>query len=864
MGQVLTRAPGELPAGLVTFVFTDIEGSTLLLRELGPRFPAVLERHRTLLRTCVAEHGGHEVSCDGDSFVAAFADPRAAVTATAAAQDAILDEPWPDDHNVRIRAGIHTGLASPTGGDYVALALHQAARVVAAANGGQVLVTAATVAALGDALGGGLLALGRYRVRDFDEPVELFAVRSDEPPRLRPADRHNLLPPATSLVGRTTELDVLRERAVPGQIVTVVGPGGVGKTRLAVEHGLEAVGRWPAGCWFVDLAVVSDAALVPNAIASAIAPHARPDLDPLEAVLGFLDGRGALLIIDNAEHVRAACAMFARALIATAPSSALLVTSRERLGLAGEVLLRLGPLPVASGEGAPAVALFDDRVRQLDPHGPPLDRGDVTRLCTRLDGLPLAIEMAAARATILTPREILASLDHQTARLRSVDPTVGDRHRSLDRLLRWSDDLLGDDERLLFHRLCVFSGTFAPGAVAAALDGVVEVDAVSELLFLLVNKSLVSAERGAGATRYRLLETVRSYARTRLSDAELMATATRLGEWYLQRVGPGLPLDRIWMGAMADELDNLRGVITVLAEAAPTDAQRLAWSVGQYHDLTQDYRAGIDEASGHVRLLTSPTPERVGLLCRLADLKLRVGDLDGAAADLDVAARLRDQVGYAPWDDVGVERSRGDLALRRGDDLGAARIADEMLRRPLTPFGTGRMWNLRGIACASAGDLAGSAEAFTREVESWSEIGREAMLGSAHGNLAEALLRKGDLAGAARNQLRCLDLAMQFGQPAMIAFSAMMAARLAATTGEWRAAARLQIGAEEELERWGQVLYPTDRAAADELLQTALRNDPLAAAGASGRGIDDVIAIARDVLRSTIDEGEGEHRVDAR
>jgi tetratricopeptide (TPR) repeat protein len=250
-------------------------------------------------------------------------------------------------------------------------------------------------------------------------------------------------------------------------------------------------------------------------------------------------------------------------------------------------------------------------------------------------------------------------------------------------------------------------------------------------------------------------------------------------------------------------------------------AQQLAWSVGQYHDLLQSYRHGIEEVARLVAQLDTPTPSRVGLLTLLADLRLRVGEIDLAASALADARTMQHDVGPPPWDEVAVERTEGELALRSGDHEGAARLAEKVLKRPLPDRGQGRMWNLLGIARFAGGDHAGAAAAFEFELAAWQRLGLEALQVSAHGNIAESLLTFGDRAGAAHHQRQCLQLALRYGQPLMAAYSLMVAARLAADDAVWATAVRLQIAADEQLALIGSVMYAADRRAADAVLSEA-------------------------------------------
>jgi predicted ATPase/class 3 adenylate cyclase/tetratricopeptide (TPR) repeat protein len=818
-----------LPSGTVTFVFTDIEGSTRLIRDLGDAYADTLDRHREILREAWLRNGGHEIDTEGDAFFVVFDAAAEAIVACAEGQRALAAEAWPSGAPVRVRMGVHTGVAIPHGRDYVAFAVHQAARVVNTGHGGQIVVSA-------DAANGvqlppplSLRSLGRFRVRDFDDPIELWQVHGDGLeetfPALRvlPADRHNLATPLTSILGRDVELDHLAQMTRSSKAVTLVGPGGVGKTRLAVEHGLRSLAGWPDGVWFVDLAVLGDGGLVPAAIASSLGVRTRPDSDALADVVSHLAGKQALLILDNVEHVRDATTRVVATILEDSPGVGILCTSREPLGWRAETVLRLDPLPWdgpvdAHGTPQPAVQLFVERAAAAGETR--IDNpAAVEKLCQRLDGLPLAIEMAAARAGVLTPDEILLGLDDAARSFVSRDPTLTERHRSLDDLLAWSDRLLSDAERSTLRRLAVFVAAFGYETAAAAVaTGSLDSDMIPDLVWSLANKSLLNVDAAAGGTRFRFPETVRTFARRHDPAGDISTAARRLGTWYLERLGPTCALDRAWMARMGEEVDNLRGLISLVASDDPSIAQRIAWSLGQYHDLLQSYHPGIEEVARYVAQLDTPTRSRVGLLTLLADLRLRVGDIALASEALADAQALQRDVGSPPWDEVAVERTEGELALRSGNHERAARLAEKVLQRSLPDRGQGRMWNLLGIARAHGGDYAGAAAAFEFELGAWQRLGLEALQVSAHGNIAESLLIFGDRSGAARHQRQCLQLALRYGQPLMTVYSLMVAARLAADDALWATAVRLQTAADEQLALIGTVMYAPDRQAADAVL----------------------------------------------
>jgi predicted ATPase/class 3 adenylate cyclase len=832
----------ELPAGVVSFVFTDIEGSTRLLRELGDRYGELIDIHHALMRAAWVAHGGHELNTEGDAFVVVFAEASDAVAAAVDAQRALAAAAWPTATPVRARIGIHTGYARPRGPTYLALALHQAARVVDAAHGGQVLVSGETAArATALPAGARLDRLGRFRVRDFDDPPELFRVvgagmaQRDTAPRVRPAEGHNIVRPSTSFEDREDDRAALVDLARPGSATTIVGSGGAGKTRLAVETALGLAGAWDDGAWFVDLAPLSSGQLVPQAIAEAVGAKSDPGVDPWIDALEHLRERRALVVLDNCEHLtESACARVAE-LLEVCPRVGVLATSRIPLGLRAEHVHRLDPLPCGDAD-SPAVRLFRDRAAAHEPG----DDASVVQLCAELDGLPLAIELAAARTTALAPKDILDRLRSSPSVLQSRDQSLPERQRTLGRLLDWSYDLLVPEARTVLRRLSVFAGSFdlETAELVCAGDGLAHAE-VAELVWTLIDSSLVSAEAAAGASRYRLLQTVRAYAAQRIGAGEHAATLSRLADHYLDRLGPPQATGRRWVGAVAPELDNLRHVIAELPDDAT--AQALAWSVGRYHDVTDAFRTGIEELTGWTQWLPSPGPNRVALLTLLADLHLRVGDLGRADALVDEAAELRATTGPAPWDTSGVARTRGELALRCGDAAAAAAEARRALTESHSDRARARLQNLLGIALGTLGDVQGAAEAFEEELAAASAAGMETFLATTHGNLAEALLQLGDEAAAAGHQAIALDLSRAYGQSVGIAFSMMIAARLSAVRGQARHAVVLQSSADEVLTGASYALYDEDaeiRAALMEAARAQLGETEFNRAVAKGRGLD--------------------------
>lgn len=848
-----------LPSGIVTFVFTDVESSTRMMRRVGDPYAELSERHMAIMRESWQEHHGAEIGTAGDSVFVAFDDPNEAVKACADAQDRLDTEPWPDDCIFRVRMGIHSGLAVPRDDNYAALAVNQAARVMSAAHGGQVLISEQTAALLTTVA---LAPVGRYRVRDFDDPVHLYTLPGHEDfPAVRalPADGHNLVQQPTRLFGRDRDVADVAGRLEAGRMVTLTGPGGVGKTRLAVQVGSDVAAQWPDGVWMVDLAPVHEPALIGAAAAEAVGAPGRSG-DRWADLVDHLLTRRALLVFDNCEHLRDACARAIDELLVLCPMCGVMATSREPLAIAREIVHRVPPLPES-----PALQLLIDRATAAGTVLA-LDAGTVstlTRICDRLDGLPLAIELAAARLSMMRPDDVLDGLDDRFRLLRSRNEVLPERQRTMQGLLEWSERLLSPAEQACLRRLAVFGANFTiPAATVAAGFGAVDEYDVPELVWSLVDKSLVVADIAANETRYHLLESVREYAFRRLDEmGETAETAGRVAGWFGERVGPAQRHSGDWVSEVTVDVDNLRSLIPLLESSAPERAHELAYVIARYSDSVQAYYAGVEELTRHIDQAPTPTPARISLFTTLGDLNLRVGRVDAAARALAAAEALREQVGSVPeWDDVAIERTRGELAIRRGDNEAAIAAAHEVLATPISLWGRARMYSQLGIALLGAWNLDGAWDAFLKEYEAYTDLGGPVNAASSAGNLAEVALRRGDERAAAHYQRIALDLALQLGTPLMLGFSLIVAARIVAARGDWATAATLHRQADLILESTGLILYEDDQRLSDEMLKQAreaLGPDGYAAAVASAEPLDvpAAAALADDVL-SAAEAGE--------
>jgi predicted ATPase/class 3 adenylate cyclase/tetratricopeptide (TPR) repeat protein len=865
----MVTTPG-LPSGIVTFVFTDIEGSTRLVHRLADVYVEVLERHRQILREAWSAYGGYELSAEGDAFFVAFERADNAVRACIAGQRGLLEEAWPEHRRVLVRMGIHTGLATPHGGDYVALAVHQAARIVAAGHGGQILVSEQTAERVEDADGLGLRSLGRYRFRDFDQPEQVFGVFGDglpaEHPAIRavPADGHNLVRQPNPTIGRDELVSRAAEEIRPHRLVTLVGPGGVGKSRVAGDIGVRIAADWLDGVWRVDLAAVNESGLA-AAIAEGVGAAVRPGSDRWSDLVEHLSRSRAVILLDNCEHLVTACHQMIGSLFDCCEGIGVLATSREPIRAPGELVWPVPPLPlpqsgrptVAEALDSPAVQLFVERGAAARPGFALDDRNTeaVISICRHLDGLPLSLELAAANLAVQSPAEIVAGLQDRFRLLRSRDRSPGDRHHTMEGVLEWSYRLLTDAEQVAFRRVSIFGTSFSlVTANAAVAPNGRPVGDVPQLVWSLVDRSLVAAELAADDTRYHLLETVRTYGRDRMAEAhETETVAVGLAEHLLAGTGPWHPADPSWLGEVGVELGNLRALVPLLAVDHQPLAQQIACAIGRYHDATHSFRAGIEELTGYADSLVAPSSVRVSMLATLADLHLRTGDTATAVRLVEDAEALQQVHGLPEWDDVGVDRTRGEVARRSGDLPGAVAIARKALERELSDRGQSRMYNLWGTSAAAMGDFTTAQKALTQELELNRRVGYEPYVASALGNLAEVALRLGDIETAAENQRACLELAAARGSLPIVAYSLIAAARVAGSRRDWVPAARLHGKGEAVLAEIGLVLYDDDRKESDLLLQEAveaLGQEAFDAALEEGNGLDmpDAIRLADSVL----------------
>lgn len=627
--------PALLPSGTVTFLFTDIEGSTKLAQAYPDVLPALLARHHAILQRAIESHNGYVFQIIGDAFHAAFNTPRDALDAALDAQRMLQIEPW-SPTAVKVRIGINTGAAQAGAVEQVAggymgyLTLTRVERVMALAHGGQILLSNATAELLRDELPPGvtLRDMQERHLKGFASPERVWQVDAPDLPREFPplvsgnTIPHNLPQQLTSFVGRERELAEIKNLIRTTRLLTLTGPGGTGKTRLSLQTAAGVLENFSDGVWFVELAPVSDPALVPQTLAAALGLREESGQSPLELLVEYLRSKQLLLILDNCEHLVDACAQLADRLLHASQQLTILASSREGLGIAGEYIYRVPSLSIAELRQAQTIdaVLKNDCVRLFVERASAVQSGfhisdknaaSIAQICMRLDGIPLAIELAAARVKVMTPDQIAARLDDRFRLLTGGSRTALPRQQTLRALIDWSYDLLSEAERFLLGRLSVFVDGWtyeAAEQVCADSDLIPDIasrptppslvrmgtgglgpDDILDLLTHLVDKSLVTMEESDdGGARYRLLETIRQYARYKLLDSgEIVAVRDRHLQYYLgfgeQAWNKFFSVEQAeWSERVRAEQDNVRAALDWALEQQPDDALRLGSALSLY------------------------------------------------------------------------------------------------------------------------------------------------------------------------------------------------------------------------------------------------------------------------------------------
>ncbi len=876
----------------LTFLFTDIEGSTALLGRLGDDdYARVLAEHHALVRSALAAHDGREVDTQGDAFFAVFSSPRACVAAVLQMQQAIQDRAWPGGERVRVRMGIHCGEAARTATGLVGLEVHRAARVAAAGYGGQVLVSEAAAALVRDGLpeGAALADLGTHRLKDLGRPERIFqltaaGLQAGFPP-LRslgnPALPNNLPAELSGFIGRGREISEVRALAGSCRLVTLTGAGGCGKTRLGLQVAAELLDGSGDGVWLVELAAVTDEDAVPLAIAQALRLTLNPGRPALEALLDALALQDVLIVLDNCEHLIGGCAKTAEAIVRRCPRVHLLATSREPLGVGGETIYRVPSLslpgPDDSGAPAPgssdAVALFAERARANGVAVAVDERAGhlVVSVCRRLDGMPLAIELAAARLRSMSLSELAGRLDQRFRLLTGGSRTAVERQQTLAATVGWSYALLTAAERMLLARLSVFAGSFGLDA-AEAVGGTGDLDVldVAGMLGSLVDKSLVVAEPAGEILRYRLLETIRLFAAERLAGAgeeEATAVASAHCAHFLavaERAAPYLtgPEQGEWLARLDADQANLRRAAQYAA--GRPDGTTLVLRLGVALDRYWWARSRMQEGFGLlVPVLRRPD---AGADPALFGAALTTGagvayfiDLAAALQLADLAVQVARQLGderllcralgalcaahfYAGEPEAGhpFGQESVDRARRLGDDvqlghsmlgyllaidiIDPARVlllyteAIACSERSGDHLNSSTLHSNASIIALEAGDISAARAHLDAAAQAAQQIGWEHA--TAQANLGDVLRAEGDPGGARSAFEAALRTGRRNGDNWNMAYAILGLAHLASDAGDWHRAATLHGAAQAFLDRTGNPWQnPTARDRRDSLDQ---------------------------------------------
>jgi predicted ATPase/class 3 adenylate cyclase len=648
----------DLPTGTVTFLFTDVEGSTRLLERLEARYRDVQQLHDAVLRAAIAEGGGQEVSTEGDSFFAVFPAPAGAVRAAAQAQRELAATRWPERTVVQVRMGLHTGEGILGGDNYLGLDVNRAARIAAAAHGGQVLVSDATRALVERSLPPGtrLQDLGQHRLRDLLQPERLHQVviegleQDFPPPRTLDARPHNLPAQLTRFIGRDDEIARIRELLAGDRLVTLTGAGGTGKTRLGLQVAAEALAEFREGAFFVDLSALTDAELVPDEIAGVLRIRPEPGRALVDSLGDHLRDRELLLVLDNFEQVVDAGSSVLEPLLRVAPGVKALVTSRIPLHVYGEREYPVPPLALPDPDRPPAlealvqveaVALFAERAAAVKPEFRVTAQNarTVAEITARLDGLPLAIELAASRVKILSPERLLERLEQRLPILSAQDRGVPERQRTLRQTIEWSYELLDEADRQMFARLAVFAGGADLEAVEAVANpkGELGLDSLDGLASLVDKNLLRRVDTSAGEPRFAMLETIREYGLERLSDAGDESAIRRRHAEHWTEVGEQVsealfgPKQQAATRRLGYDLDNFRSALSWVLESGEAElGLRLGAALRDFWRLGGHLREGRRWLEDVLALpgASGTTLLRARALTAAADLCSWIGEAD--------------------------------------------------------------------------------------------------------------------------------------------------------------------------------------------------------------------------------------------
>jgi predicted ATPase/class 3 adenylate cyclase len=796
------------PTGTVTFLFSDIEGSTERWERDREAMAGAVARHDALVRAALEARGAYVFKTMGDAFCAAFARPEDAIAAALDAQRALTREDFSAVDGLRVRMALHTGSASEREGDYFGPAVNRVARLLAIGHGDQVLVSGTATDLLQGVMPAqsSLRDLGTHRLKDLARPEQVYQLVAPDLPQAFPALRsldqlpNNLPPQLTSFVGREGEVAEIKALLEQHRFVTLVGTGGSGKTRCAIQVGADLLDGSGDGVWLAELAPISDPSLVGSVVAQALNVQGEPNRPALDAVLTFLKRKQLLLILDNCEHVIDEARNVVGAILRGCPDVRVLATSREGLNVAGERVHRMPSLPVPSvGDKVTpdvalrygAVALFVDRALASDGRFLLSDENapHVVEICRRLDGIPLAIELAAARVKVLSPQQLAQKLDERFRVLTGGDRSALPRQQTMRALVDWSYDLLSDDERTLFRKLAIFAGGFTlESASTICSDGAIDEIAVLDMLSSLVDKSLVHAEPADNGTRYRLLESMRQYARERLIErgeypamAHAHASAFLAFAEELERLYETTP-NRAWILQTEPETENCRAALewTLTGRGDIALGQRLVSAMKWmwYFFAPAEGRRWLHAAA---ETIDGATPNAVIAKIDVAEAHLdltltrRKSSYEAAERAVSRFRELGDAYGKAE-----AQRIAGTALLYLGRASESEALLDEALgeaqRLGLRKLIARVMVGLAGVRTL-ADDIASARGLYAEAIALARTVGDEQMIALLAGNLGETEFKAGNTTAALRLAGETLDTtrAPAFARRVAIAYGNMAA-----------------------------------------------------------------------------------------
>lgn len=889
----------QAPTGTVTFLFTDIEGSTKLWEAHPEEMRVALARHDALMREAIGSANGHVFRTAGDAFYAAFATAPNAVSAALAAQLALASEPWPKETPIRARMALHTGAVESRDADYFGQPLNRVARLLATGHGGQTLLSQTTCDLTSDFLPDAvsLRSLGAHRLKDLQAPEQVYQLLHDalheEFPPLRSLDYlpTNLPRQISSFVGRQKEIAEVKRLVESSALVTLTGSGGSGKTRLGLQVAADLVDAYSQGVWLVELGVLSDTVLVPQAVASAFGLREERGRTLTRTLTDYLKEKALLLVLDNCEHLLDASAELADLLLRNCPRLVILATSRRPLNIPGETAFPVPPLSppdpaqlssddknrLATLLDYDAVHLFVERAREQDRSFALTYRNasSVAELCRRLDGIPLAIELAAARVRAMGVEQITERLNDRFRLLAGGGRTAPPRHKTLRAALDWSYDLLPEEERLLLSRISGFAGGWTLEAAEAICSGEgIAAGSVLNGLVSLVDQSLVLFDEAQGPKgRYRMLETIRQYGRERLEETGESGTwRGRHRDWFLALVEEANeylagPDQSVWSERLEWEHDNLREALRFCIESgvggatsadSPPNSHETGlrlcgallqfWEMRGYLSEGREWSTSIlSQSVGELSKVRADALNGAGVLaymqgdyaaaCHLHDeslcIRRTIGDRHGIAASLNNLGSVANEQGHYACarslheESLDIRREIGDrqgmawslndlgnVALEQGD-YGAARVLHAEGLALKREIGDRRdiagSLGNLGLVAYHQGDYAAASALQHESLGIYREMGDRRCIAESLDNLSLLSLKMGDLGSARASLWECAQIGKELGDK-RVAYEALEGwASLTRRLCQWNRAALLWAAAERLREEIGAPIPPKDR-----------------------------------------------------